>query len=113
MNEGFVVTRLKQLCEERGWSDYRLGKICGIPNSTIHNILHRVSSPSIPSLMKICDGMGITMAQFFSEGESVELTEEQRELLEWYNSLNAQGQERVMAYVKGVADGQQITPGKK
>ena len=56
--------------------------------------------------MKICDGMGITMAQFFSEGESVELTEEQRELLEWYNSLNAQGKERVMAYVKGVADGQ-------
>ncbi len=51
--------------------------------------------------MKICDGMGITMAQFFSEGESVGLTDEQREWLEWYNSLNAQGKERVTAYVKG------------
>ena len=103
MNEGFVVTRLKQLCEERGWSDYRLGKICGIPNSTIHNILHRVSSPSIPSLMKICDGFGITLAQFFTvESETAKLSKKERDCLDQWRKLDEQSQELAMAYMEGL-----------
>ena len=65
MDETYVNERIKQICAEKGWSDYRLAKECGIPSSTVHNILHKVSAPSFGSLLKICSGLGITMAQFF------------------------------------------------
>jgi len=46
--------------------------------------------PSIFSLEKICTAFGITMSQFFaSEFENVELTKDQKEMLEKWNTLNA------------------------
>ena len=103
MDESYVSEKIRQICEEKGWTDYRLAKECGIPNSTIHNILHKVTVPSFVSLKKICDGFGITMAQFFTEGEAVDLTEDQREILEIYDHLSAHNREIAAAYLKGLA----------
>ena len=36
-----TLQRLHQLLDERGWSEYRLAKNCGLSNSTIANIYHR------------------------------------------------------------------------
>ena len=33
-----TLQRLHQLLDERGWSEYRLAKNCGLSNSTIANI---------------------------------------------------------------------------
>ena len=49
MDETYVNERIKQICAEKGWSNYRLAKECGIPSSTVHNILHKVSAPSFVS----------------------------------------------------------------
>lgn len=38
-------------------------------------MLHKTYVPTVPSLMKICDGFGITIAQFFTEeDETARLT---------------------------------------
>lgn len=66
--------RLQQLLKERGWSEYRLAKSCGLSESTIANIFRRNTLPSIATLETICGGFGITLSQFFAEGEMVELT---------------------------------------
>lgn len=68
--------RLQQLLKERGWSEYRLAKSCGLSESTIANIFRRNTLPSIATLETICGGFGITLSQFFAEGEMVELTPE-------------------------------------
>ena len=75
-----TLQRLHQLLDERGWSEYRLAKNCGLSNSTIANIYHRNTVPSITTLEAICAGFGITLSQFFAEGEMVELTPELKEL---------------------------------
>ena len=103
MDESYVNAKIKQICKEKGWTDYRLAKECGIPNSTIHNILHKVTVPSFISLKKICDGLGITMAQFFTEGEPADLTADQREILDIYSSLTLHEKEIAVAYLKGLA----------
>ena len=104
MDETYVIERIKQICAEKGWSDYRLAKECGIPSSTVHNILHKVSAPSFVSLLKICNGLGITMAQFFAEdGDLIDLTGEQREVLELYNHLSIHDKEIAIAYLRGLA----------
>ena len=60
--------RIKQIMKVRGWSEYRLAKESGVPQSTISNIFNRNYQPSIASLEIICKAFGITLAQFFADG---------------------------------------------
>ena len=78
--------RLRQLLNDRGWSEYKLAKRCGLSESTVANIFRRNTVPSIATLETICSGFGITMSQFFAEGDMVEITPELKELFEnWVN----------------------------
>ena len=78
--------RLRQLLNERGWSEYKLAKRCGLSESTVANIFRRNTVPSIATLETICSGFGITMSQFFAEGDMIEITPEPKELFEnWVN----------------------------
>lgn len=78
--------RLRQLLKERGWSEYKLAKRCGLSESTVANIFRRNTVPSIATLETICSGFGITMSQFFAEGDMIEITPELKELFEnWVN----------------------------
>lgn len=74
--------RLKQLLRERGWTEYKLSKQCGLAQSTIGNIFRRNTEPSIATLETICDGFGITLSQFFAQGDMVELTPELKALFD-------------------------------
>lgn len=81
-----IHVRLKQLLLERGWTEYKLSKECGLAQSTIGNIFRRNTFPSIDTLNTICKGFGITLSQFFAEGEMVELTPELKEVFDsWVN----------------------------
>ena len=78
--------RLRRLLEERGWTEYRLAKKCGLSQSTIANIYRRNTVPSIATLEVICNGFGITLSQFFADGEMVELTPDLKDIFDsWVN----------------------------
>lgn len=95
-----VHERLMELLNQRGWSEYRLARECGLSDSTIHNIYKRNTSPSIPTLETICRGFGITLSQFFAEGDMVEMTPELKELFEGWRPLTPQQKEAVLAVVQ-------------
>jgi len=66
------------------------------------------SIPSIPSIIKICDGFGITLAQFFSpEDETAKLTADQKDCLDLWTKLSTRNKELASIYMKGLADGQE------
>ena len=67
-----VLERLQKLLDARGWSMYRLAKESGLTESTIANIYRRNAIPSIMTLESVCKGFGITLSQFFADGEMVE-----------------------------------------
>lgn len=94
--------RLKRLLEERGWSEYRLAKNCGLSESTIANIYKRNTVPSITTLESICDGFGITLSQFFADGEMVELTPELKELFENWVNLTIEQKAAVLQMLKSM-----------
>lgn len=80
--------RIKQLMEERGWTDYRLAKEANLSHSTIANIFNRNNAPTLPTLEAVCAAFGITLAQFFSVGEEgASLTEEQQALFAKWSTL--------------------------
>ena len=80
--------RIKGLMQERGWSEYRLAIASGLSQSTVANIFNRNTMPSLTTLEAICKGLGITLSQFFSEGNMVELNPEQREMFEAWCTLS-------------------------
>ena len=59
-----VYNRIKELCEERGWSQYRLIKESGIPQSSFYNMMDRESIPQLDMIQRICDGLNITLGDF-------------------------------------------------
>ena len=79
--------RIKEMMEERGWSEYRLAIASGLSQSTVANIFNRNTTPSVATLESICNGFGITLAQFFAKGDMVELTEEQKEMFAAWSAL--------------------------
>lgn len=61
--------RITELCDERNISINKLCTICGITQSTLSNITSaRSQNPTISTLKKICDGLEITLADFFDCG---------------------------------------------
>lgn len=83
-----VTTKIKKLAQERGWTEYKLVKESGLAASTIANIYHRNTIPSIPTLESLCKTFGITLSQFFSENNTISLSDEQTKLLHEWAKLN-------------------------
>ena len=97
-----TLARLKQLLNDRGWTEYRLSKECGLAQSTIGNIYRRNVNPSLDTLKTICKGFGITLSQFFAEGEVVELTPELKEVFENWVSLTPKQKEAALQMLKAM-----------
>lgn len=61
-----VAARIIELCQERDIAINTLANISGMPPSTIYSILnYKSQNPGIISVKKICDGLDITIRQFF------------------------------------------------
>ena len=87
--------RIRQLMEERNWTDYRLAKESDLSHSTVTNMFNRNNAPTLPTLEAVCKAFGTTLAQFFTEGSTLELTEEQRILFTKWSTLKEK-QKRVL-----------------
>lgn len=63
-----VARRIQALCLERNIAVNTLANECGMPPSTVYSILGPKSqNPGVVSIQKICDGLGITVRQFFDD----------------------------------------------
>lgn len=98
-----VIQRIKDLCKERNYSYYELAKRSEIPYSTLNTMILKSNSPTLPTLIKLCNGFGITLLQFFDAGHSgMDLTEGQRECLSLFDVLNTEEQALAISYMKGL-----------
>lgn len=62
-----VRDRILQLCEERNISINHLATISALPPSSVKNILYGKSqNPKLLTIKLLCDGLGITLGEFFS-----------------------------------------------
>lgn len=84
-----ILEKIREYRIERNWSEYQLAEKSELPQSTISSWYRKNQIPTIPSLEKICNAFGITLAQFFTDDntEIVSLTKQQSELLHEWNRL--------------------------
>ena len=61
-----VAQRILELCRERNIAVNALANISGVSPSTIYSMLNQKSqNPGVVSIKKICDGLEITVREFF------------------------------------------------
>lgn len=83
-----ILKEITRLRLERGWSEYELAKNAGLTQSTISTWYRKQQIPTIQTLDKVCKGFGITLSQFFAEGnDAISLTAEQMEMLDCWSAL--------------------------
>ena len=68
MNIGEAVKeRIMELCREHDISVNKLSSMSGVTQSTVNNIVSgRNNSATVSTIKKLCDGLGITIEDFFN-----------------------------------------------
>ena len=62
-----VKERILERCREKNLSVNKLSNMSGVTQSTVNNIVSgRNHSATISTIKKLCDGMGITIEEFFN-----------------------------------------------
>lgn len=68
-----VAARILHLCRERKVTINRLAALSGLRQSTIDSIIKgKTKHPQLNTIKTICDGLGITLVQFFDSPEFME-----------------------------------------
>lgn len=72
-----VKNRILQLCGERNISINKLATLSALPPSSVKNILYGKSqNPKLLTIKLLCDGLDITLGEFFSSPEFDALEQE-------------------------------------
>ena len=69
-----VRNRILQLCGERNITINKLATLAALPPSSVKNILYGKSqNPKLLTIKLICDGLGITLSEFFDTDDFSQL----------------------------------------
>ena len=72
-----VVQRFQELCRRRGIKPNELANLSGVTPSTVYSMMDgNRRDLSIITIKKLCDGLGITLGEFFSTPEFDALEQE-------------------------------------
>ena len=72
-----VKTRILTLCRERNITPNGLSYLSGVSQSTIKSILNGESkNPGIVTIKKLCDGLNISISEFFDTKDFKNLEQE-------------------------------------
>ena len=72
-----IQHRILKLCDEHGLTINKLANISALSPSSLKNILYGKSkNPKVITIKMLCDGLGITLGEFFSTPEFDSLEQE-------------------------------------
>lgn len=67
MKDNAVGNRILELCKKQGITVNALAVKSNVPPSTLKNIVYgQVGNTGVETVSKLCDGLGITIEEFFS-----------------------------------------------
>lgn len=104
-----ILLRIDQLCQQYNWSHYKIAKAADIPLASLNSMFQRNTSPTLPTLEKICAGFQISLKEFFNyefesdtEQNRLLVDSEARQLLERYHTLSKSDKRLLFAYLDGL-----------
>lgn len=101
VNVMIIIERIRELQNERGWTDYKLAQEANISQSTLATVFSRKTPPKFDVLKSLCDGFGITLSQFFLEDEQVEiLSANEKKMINAFRNLSCDKQNALIVLIK-------------
>ena len=100
-----TLQRIKELLSARGWSVYRLSQECDISESSLNTLFKRNTEPKLSTLRKICEGLRISLSDFFDyekTPEFVDLSVDELNLLVEYRSTSKTNKKLLRTYLAGL-----------
>lgn len=95
-----VLERIKYFMGLKQWSEYKLSLESKVPQSTINSMFKKNNNPSIYTLQSICDGLQISMSDFFKvdfENDSIPI--EYRQLIDKWKMLTPDQRNAVLTLI--------------
>jgi transcriptional regulator with XRE-family HTH domain len=72
-----VIKRIEELCKERNLTINALSNISGVTQSTVNDIVSGTTyNAGIATIKKLCDGLGISIRDFFNSDLFTNLEQE-------------------------------------
>ena len=92
-----IYSKIDRLRKHKGWTTHYLSTQAGVSHNTLYKWQNRQSMPTFEVLEALCDALQILLAQLFSsDGNSDELPEENKRLLEYWSTLTRKQKDVVM-----------------
>lgn len=83
-----VIEEIERQRVARGWTKYRLAEEAMLTYSTLSAMYTRNTPPKLDVLEMICTAFGLSLAQFFAQGEEGEiLSADEKSLIRQYRKL--------------------------
>ena len=83
-----IITNIERIMKSKGWTAYKLAQRANISQAALSRWFCGKTDPSLETLKRVCDALGITLAVFFSGAEPIERMAEHMELIKKWNKLN-------------------------
>lgn len=92
-----MLEKFKMVCKQKNKSQYALAKDTGVSDSSIWNIMNGVSKPYVYTMLLLCEALGISMGELFSNpGLSIE----EEVLVNTYRLLSPKKRKMLEVYVE-------------
>ena len=92
-----IIERITELRLQRGWSINNLALEAGITQSTLNSVLQRGTAPKIDTLQCLCNAFGVSLSQFFLDGEEAEpLSPDEKQLVDSFRKLPKEKQRAIL-----------------
>ena len=103
LNNKEIYDKVDKLRLKKGWTIYELAKKAGISPQTLYNWRNKLSSPSLSLLDAVCYAFGISVIDFLlDEDELLTLTQEQKELMNLWNTLSSEQKKSIISLMKSM-----------
>lgn len=101
MSEVSIVDKLIELRDMNHLTNYTLAIKSNLPPSTVANVMNKQTTPQLDTLIAMCNGLEITMAQFFGNDEKYsELSDEEVRVLKLWNFLDDSQQKIIISILE-------------
>ncbi len=101
MSEIPIVDKLIELRDKNHLTNYTLAIKSNLPPSTVANVMNKQTTPQLDTLIAMCNGLEITMAQFFGDDEKYsELSDEEVSVLKLWNVLDDNQQKIIISVLE-------------
>ena len=83
---------IKELIKKTGLNQKNFAEKTGMPYTTLRSMLERgVENASVNNVIKVCRALNICVESLYEQCNNIQLTKEEKQLLDDYNKLNDLG----------------------